>query len=107
MRNSIFAFFAKKKTGVPKMENMTPPPIRNHGWEQEVYDPMTIRDSVEISLRNTKWQMQSLEDKIEKTKKYLDSWQKQLDSELQQLENYKIQKERFEEFLNIKKSNHE
>lgn len=102
MRNSIFGFFATKKGVVPKMENKPEMPIRQHGWEEEVYDPMTIRDSVEISLRNTKWSIESLENKIEKTKKYLDSWQKQLNSELQQLENYKIQKERFEDFLGIK-----
>jgi hypothetical protein len=41
-----------------------------------------------------------LENKIEQTKKYLESWQKCLDSELKQLENYNIQKQRFEEFLN-------
>lgn len=102
MLNKIFTLFAKKETGVPKMENLPNPPIRKHGWEEEVYDPMTIRDSVEISLRNTNWHITSLQDRIEQTKKYLDSWQKQLDTELKQLENYKIQKERFEDFLSIK-----
>lgn len=101
MRNSIFGFFAKKNTGVPKMENLPNPPNNQKGWEEEVYDPMTIEDSVKISLRNTKWNIESLENKIQKTKQYLESWQKQLDSELKQLENYKIQKERFEDFLNI------
>ncbi len=102
MRNSIFGFFAKKNRGIPKMENPPEPKMDmgRRGWEEDVYDPMTIKDSVEISLRNTKWNIESLENKIKQTEIYLDSWQKCLDSELKQLENYKIQKERFEEFLN-------
>lgn len=101
MRNSILVFFARKK-GIPKMENPPEPKMDfgRRGWEEDVYDPMTIKDSVEISLRNTKWNIESSENKIEQTKKYLESWQKCLDSELKQLENYNIQKQRFEEFLN-------
>ena len=102
MRNLISKLFSKKNTGVPKMENPPEPKLDmgKRGWEEDIYDPMTIKDSVQISLRNTKWNIESLENKIEQTKKYLDSWQKCLDSELKQLENYNIQKQRFEDFLN-------